>query len=213
MGLWCSPQVPVMRSTRVLSFLDSRIALSNRQIALSVYGLTNYGYWKARTDTKKLFDAGLVKRGKVMGGKDFVYYIGKKPDDLDHLILANWVWVKLLLTEKLSYFENEKPLPGIQPDAYFVYDGKPYFLEVNREARHEFEKVPLYTDYFNSTAWKNPEWPGGMRFAVILVVTDTEQVKRYVLGRIEKENSAGLRFRVATLKEFWESPEVYLKWD
>lgn len=213
MSIGSSPSIPVLRRTRILQLLDLRLALSNKQIAASVLSSTNYGHWKARTETKILFDAGLVKRSKIMGSNDLVYYTGKKPDDLDHLIMVNWVWVRLYRMGYLEFFENEKELQGLTPDAYFVFKGKPYFLEVNRSARHDFEKVPLYTEYFNSVSWCTPEWPGGKQFAVILVITDTEENKRYIQSRIEKENTVGLRFSVATLNEFWEKPEVFLKWE
>lgn len=202
---------PVLRPTQVLNFLSSRYALTNRQIAAVVYSSTDYGYWKARHDTKRMYDAGLVKRARIFGTYDYVYYCGEKPKELEHLIMVNWAWVRLHQLG-VTHFENEKQLDGLKPDGYFVYNEKPYFLEVERATKNDFEKVALYTTYFESQSWLTPEWPGGNRFAPVLVITD-ETNNTYIKNKIAKDNGRGIRFRVATMQEFWKEPEVYLKWD
>jgi len=198
-------RVHVLRRAQVLSILDNRIALINKQVAAVVFELTNYGLWKASVETKKLFDAGLVRRTKIMGISDWVYFrLGKRPDDLEHKVLQNWVWVKYEKSGNLQRWKDEPVLEGLQPDAFFVWNGQPYFLEVHREVNTRFDKPTLYTQYFKTGVWATEDWPGGERFATILVVCDTMKAKQFVEKHIARQNDVGLRFKVQTLEEMWK---------
>ena len=192
-------RVQVLRRARVLSILETRICLLTRQIAACCFSLDSYGLWKARVEAKKLHDAGLVRRGKVMDYKDWVYYRhGKRPDDMEHSILRNWVWIKYKGADR---WRDEPVLEGLQPDAFFVYKGQPYFLECHREVNTRFDKIPLYTRYFESGVWATEEWPSGNRFAEILVVCDTMRAKAFVEGKVVRDNEKHLRVKVLTLGE------------
>lgn len=193
-------RVHVLRRARVLSLVDSRKVLLTRQVAACVFSLDSYGLWKARVECKKLFDAGLIRRGKVMSSRDWAYFKagGKRPDDMEHTILCNWVWFKY---QDATRWRDEPTLEGLQPDAFFVWDGQPYFLECHREVNTRFDKIPLYTRYYESGVWATDEWPGGNRFAEILVVCDTMKAKEFVDKRIQEDNKIPLRIRLLTVEE------------
>jgi len=137
-----------------------------------------------------------------MVSNDYVYFAGRPPDKIDHLIQVNWVWVSLMLTGRLDSFENEPDYGTLIPDAYFALDGKPYFLELHRAVnQRKFDKMQKYAEYYQSGAWDVKGWPMPGKFARVLVVAETEKDAVKLSKVVSAENEVGLWVRVATLDE------------
>jgi hypothetical protein len=151
---------------------------------------------------KKLCEAGKLRRGRCMVSNDYVYYLGRPPIRIDHFVQVNWVWVALILTGKLDSFENEPDYGAIIPDAYFVLDGKPYFLEFHRAVnQRKFDKIPKYAAYLESEQWDAPDWPLPGKFARIIVVVETDKEADRLRKVVTVDNQAGLWIKVVTLDE------------
>ncbi len=166
------------------------------------FGEKPYHQWKSRSVMRKLYDSGRVKRGRCMVSDDYVYYPNRPPDKIDHLIQVNWVWVYLMLTGKLDHFENEPDYGDLIPDAYFIFDGKPYFLEFHRSVnQRKFDKISKYAAYLESEQWDTDDWPMPGKFARIIVVTETEKDAVKLRGVVARDNKAGLWVKVVTLEE------------
>lgn len=204
------PDTPVLRCSRVPLLIRCRIALSTKQIAMAIYGESEYSRWKAQTDLKKLYDAKMVRRGRCMITKDYFYYVGKQPEFPDHTLLVNWVWLALHKTGHLEAFNNEYDIGGLVPDAYFIYKGLPYFLELHH-MRNEFDKVKPYTEHYQLGMWAGTGWPGGNRYAVVVVAAMSQADRDWIQKIIDRENTARLRFKVLLFKEIMDNPGV-IEW-
>ncbi len=190
------------RRQLVLSLIEERGALSREQVQLVCFGESEYARWKSQVELKRFYDAKLLRRTRVNVTSDYVYYQGKVPDDLDHLIQVNWVWVALKLAGGLNEFDNEVVFSNLIADAYFVVDGKPYFLELHRHVnRKAFDKVTKYGKLWASKDWDTDKWPLPGLFARVLIVTETESDKKKICKVVERENEHGITFTVTTLDE------------
>lgn len=182
-------------------------ALSRRQVAELCFGGGNYAEWKARTVLKKLYDLRFLRRGRCAVANDYVYWAKGKPDNLEHLILINWVYVTTNKTGQLNHFTWRTQWTSPIPDGYFIVRGKPFFLEVQRSVNHkDFDKVEKYTTFFESKIWDDEEWPTPGMFARIVIVADRRKEADRINRIIIKKNSIGLRFIVTTVQEIWEAP-------
>lgn len=211
-----------IRCMSIINFVVERCSLTREQIQLAVFGKSDYATWKCRSILKKLCREGKLKRGRCMVSNDYVYFTGRPPNDINHLIQINWIWATLFLTDKLDYFQHEVDLGEVWPDAYFVYNSKPYFLEMHRSVnQRKFDKVPKYIEYAKSGKWDTPDWPLPGKFARILIIAETEKEAGRLRGIVERESTSGLNFTVRTLVDFrqngleatpTEQPKEVIKW-
>jgi len=193
----------LLRKLNVFSYVSDCGLLSREQIQLVCFGSSDYAKWKSRVELKKLYDEKKVRRGRCAVTADYVYYRRRMPDNADHLIQVNWVWVCLKLSGKLEHFQREVNCGDVLiADAYFVHDGKPWFLEMHREVnQRKFDKVNKYAAYFESGEWDGPQWPLPGLFARILVATETPKDAERIRDIIDRDNKIGLKFVVKTLDE------------
>lgn len=190
------------RCMSIKNHIVSRRSLTREQVQLVVFGDTGYARWKCRSVLKRLCDTGKLKRGRCMVSNDYVYFSGRPPDKIDHLIQVNWVWVALVLTGKLDYFENEPDCGVVIPDAYFILDGKPYFLELHRAVnQRKFDKIQKYAEYYRSGAWNKDDWPMPGKFARIVVVVEVGMDVEKIRKVVKVDNKEGLWVNVVTLEQ------------
>lgn len=193
-------------------------ALSRRQVQVALYGEGNYAGWKTRVKLLQLYREKRVRRGRADTCQDYVYWKGRRPEHLDHLLMINWVYIALRNTGKLQQFKHVVSCDGIViPDGYFVMDGKPWYLEAQRANNHaEFDKVGKYVKWQESQLWDTDEWPLPGKFARVLVVADTAN-ERDRLARLCKSDQ--VKFIVTSLEEVVTNPikalfpqEKIIKW-
>lgn len=191
----------------IFDLISSYAALSRRQVQALAWGEGNYAGWRARTVLKLLVDEGRLRRCRCAVAHDYVYYAGHKPKDVSHLVLINWINIALEKPGKLSGFRREVTCGGLIADGYFIYQGKPFFLEVQRAAYKKTPgKVKAYTEYFESGAWDADDWPTPGRFARVVVACDTTRERDRLRAAFERDNAAGLRFVYCTVDEIRQDP-------
>ena len=110
-----------------------------------------------------------LKRERLNVCSEYIYYIDKKPKEIEHMLLRVDAYIKLNRDYILSEFDTEYDFDNIRPDAYFeiwqngITTG--YFLEIQ------------LGNYFNQgkyeRAYKNGMWIDMWDiFPSVIVVTD-----------------------------------------
>lgn len=198
------PLCNTFRRSRVFSFLQFCSVASRSQvqeICFSPNLSTDYRTWKCRNELKRMVEAKWIKVGRCSVTSDYVYWIGDKPENMDHAVQVTWVYVTLEKTGKLDVFKRECPCgEDLIADAYFEYEG-PYFLEFQRAVNHSnfSEKVAKYEQYSASGKWDDENWPMPGKFARILVVTETDADKNRIQRKVK---NSPLNWIVCTLEAF-----------
>ena len=208
-------QIGKKRQNDICSLVDELVVLSREQVQSLVFGPGDYPAKKCRETLLKLVKREELRRGRTSITDSYVYWQrGRKPAQIDHTILLNWVYVAAKKAPNwwsLKDWQTKGIKCGniLVPDGFMVLrniqkdKAYPFYIEAQRiDNKSVFDKVKKYTDYFKSGEWHTPEWPGGKQFAGILVITDGfDTDKRRLEGIIQKENSKNLRFTVTTIDE------------
>lgn len=181
------------RDAELVGLVDYLKALSREQLQALVFGTGAYAEWKAQERLRVLTRRGELHRGRCSVTDSYVYWRGRWPGNLDHLVLANWIYVLARPEE----WHAEYSLGAIVADAFFIEDGAPHFLECHRSVnRSSFAaKVEGYVDYYESLAWDTEDWPTPRRFAKLVVLTDAPEVVRRAIGAKDR---VGLRWAIVT---------------
>lgn len=126
---------------------------------------------RAQQRLKQLVQLGKLKRYRDYIAADYLYYIGKKPREIEHMSARVDTYIYLQANYTLNAFVPEYACDSLRADAYIeiwrngiIY---PYFLEVqisNYFRQDKYEKV------FNSGAWLD-QWED---FPPVLVVSDNK---------------------------------------
>ena len=156
-----------------------------------------------------------IKRERMRLGEPYIYFMDRKPGQLEHVLGVSWIftWITLTLKsmERLHCFDREVKYKSIRPDAFVgiknLWQDTFYFyfveLDINRSGNDFAKKVKRYNDLFSSGDYMNQWWvPLSKRFPAIIVVT-TGRVKS-IKEKIEKENINDLEFRVYSLDQIKE---------
>jgi len=176
-----------------------------------------------------LYKAKKVGRKRIENTQPFIYFpTGQKWNQkFEHYLLLNEVYIALVKQIKswfkLHVFKREYFCQWdgghLLADALLVLNNtttkrlKPVFIEVDRaQSNNRFDKVPKYTDYYNSKVWVEKWWaqpdPEGVyHFPKVLVVTDRQEQVQAV---IKKENEAGIRFAVAKINNVMSDVYQYV---
>lgn len=164
----------------------------------------------AQKKLQRLYEAKQLRRVRVAINQPYVYYTGKKPGQLEHLVSLNWVYIWLKNQIKgwgeLHCFNREQDYKVLRTDAFAgIKDRKNgfYFLFIEMdiaESGNEFKKVQLYNMLYEKELYSSWWWVNmATGFPPIVVVTTGSKEK--ILRRIEPENTNNLEFRVYTLDE------------
>lgn len=189
------------RDGRVGAILGAFRSLTREQIQILLFDFPT-GKTKCRQRLAALTRAGKVKRGRSDLTRAYCYWLagGEKPKQMEHLLLRNWVIVRLL--PRLLYCDTEYITPYVRPDALLITTGGVFFLEAQRNVA-KFDKVPKYEALFQDhAAWVSGSWAGigqKKQFPSVLVITDGSA--EALRNRIEADSTLGLRFKVYSLEE------------
>jgi len=169
------------RRFSIINFVQDFVVLSRRQISQLAFVDSNYGLWICRVELKKLFDAGLIQRGRCMSTNDYVYWCGKQPKQIEHMLGISEV---CLIVREKAVFKREYDFGIGVADVFITVENRPYFVEYQRSINHSDMSVKLkqYEQYALSRRWDTEEWPMPGRFARVVVVVDNLKDKE----RIEK---------------------------
>lgn len=164
----------------------------------------------AQKRLQRLYELKKIRRTREAIDKPFLYYVGKKPGQMEHLISLNWVYIWLQSQIKgwgqLHCFSREQDYKILRADAFSAIKDRKggfyfAFIEMDIAASgNEFKKVELYNALYASEKYSSWWWVDqASGFPPIIVVTTGSKEK--LLKRIESENSNNLEFRVYTLNE------------
>jgi len=175
------PLKETFRRFSIINFIQEFGVLSRRQISQLAFVDSNYGLWICRVELKKLFDAGLIQRGRCMSTNDYVYWCGKQPKQIEHMLGVNDV---CLIVREKAVFKREYDFGIGVADVFITIENRPYFVEYQRAINHSdmSVKIQQYEQYALSRRWDTDGWPMPGKFARIVVVVDNLKDK----ARIEK---------------------------
>lgn len=205
-----------MRDKSIYYLLESMGALNTDQIRLLVFKGNCLRIVQRRLTILSTSPYAKIKRERLRLGEPYVYYMDRKPGQIDHVLGVSWVytWINVTLSnmEKIHCFDREaKEYKTIRPDAFVgiknLWQDAMYFyfveLDIGRSGNDFAKKVKKYNEVFNSESYMGMWWvPLSKRFPAIIVVT-TGRIKT-IKEKIEKENVNGLEFRVYSLEQIKE---------
>ena len=194
------PLKETSRRFLIINFIQDFGVLSRRLVNQLVFDDSEYGQWKCRVELKKLHDAGLIQRGRCMSTNDYVYWCGKQPKQIEHILGINEVCI--IVREK-AVFRREYDFGIGVVDAYITVENRPYFVEYQRAINHSdmSVKVKQYEQYALSRKWDTEDWPMPGRFARVVVVVDNLKDR----ARIEKlTKDSSVKFIVCLMSEVRE---------
>ncbi|MGI1659602.1 MAG: hypothetical protein ACRKFN_11535 [Desulfitobacterium sp.] len=198
-------QIGFMRDRAIIQSLVELGALDTNQIRF-LHCPGKAGLRKAQDRLQKLYAHKALNRVPRAINQAYVYYIPpKKPQNLEHLIMLNWVYVYLLKSfERVESWSREYQgwhSFGVQPDALARINGLYYAIEVDRaESRNYFDKIEkynsLYADHGDEVMelLNNPP-----KFPRVIIVTSDPKRKAKIDQLIKDNNPHGLKYMVRTL--------------
>lgn len=199
------------RGSDVFDFISAAGAATRRQVQAALFGDGEAAGWRARVLLKRLYDAGVLRRGRCDVAGDYVYWAGEKPGDINHTVMVNWVYLHLNKSGLLDEFRREVDCGHLVADAFFVLASRPFYLEFQRTVnKRPFDKVEKYAAYCESCSWDAPGWPAPGKFARVLLVTDTHIEKARLTRIIERQPTGGVSWVLLTLKELQGIAPGYL---
>lgn len=196
------------RDNQILLTIENYRALTTSQVQLKYFHNMEYGLRKAQERLLKLHKAGKLQRQKLED--EYCYYVTKQ-GLLKHLISLNWVRLFVETNkaswEKLHCFTYEDDYKVLRCDGFAAVKNtvtgqyKFTFIEMDR-GTNEFDKVKKYNKLFSDGSYSSWWWVKLTdRFPLIMVVTNRpERVQEY----IDKDNNAGLEFKIITLESIKE---------
>ncbi len=169
-----------------------------------------YGLRKAQERLFKLHLGKKLLRCRL-GDGSFVYYTGRRPRLMEHLLAVNWVRIWIARScrswEVLHSFSYEDKYDVLRTDGFAAVKNNVtgryrfMFLELDRD-HNPFDKVVKYCRLYEGEGYTGRWWAQlPDRFPPILVVTTSSQRAERIKGMVEAQNSAGLEFRVKLLDD------------
>lgn len=137
----------------------------------------SYAYAKRRL--KKLADHGHIKRTRKDINDPYVYYLGYKPNQLQHLSLVSEFYCRLEKSGgKVKRFIRERALPySIRPDGMFLYKirGVSYLLalEVEISNNSSDKKIRKYEQLYQSNELGD--------FPTIVYISDKNKIESDII--------------------------------
>lgn len=157
----------VHRDRRIVRFIEDFGIASTRQLASLFFP----SRLRAQQRLRQLVEFGKLKRCRDYITADYLYYIGKKPREVEHMSGRVDTYIYLQANYQLYSFVPEYAFESFRADAYFevwrngiIY---PYFLEVQISNYFRQDK---YDKVFQSGVWLD-RWED---FPPVLVVSDNK---------------------------------------
>lgn len=194
------------RDSRIVATVADWGALTTEQIRCLLFPF-RYGLRKAQQRLQRLEGQGRLRRSRHQAG--YVYYPGKPPGHLDHLVATNWA--RLWLMRRRYYvpvrWEYEATYGQLRTDGVMLlrntFTGKhdAWFVELDR-SHNAWTKAEQYCQLYASGryggAWWVPyleRWPG------VLCVTEDAARVAPIKAAAQAQNSEDLRFDVRLLAD------------
>ena len=199
-------QIGFMRDRAIVQSIVEFTALDTNQIRV-LHCQGKAGLRKAQDRLQKLYATKTLNRVPRAINQSYVYYVPpKKPQNLDHLIAANWVYIYLCKvypdieswTKEYQGWNNF----GVQPDALAKISGLYYAIEVDRaESRNRFDKINKYNSLYVDRGEQVMELLNNPpKFPRIIIVTTGEKRKAKIEELIKANNPHALKYIVKTLE-------------
>lgn len=198
-------QIGFMRDRAIIQSLVEFKALDTNQIRV-LHCPGKAGLRKAQDRLQKLYAHKALNRVPRAINQPYVYFIPpKRPQNLDHLIAVNWVYIYLHKVYEAieSWIREYKGWDsfGVRPDALARIHGLYYAVEVDRaESRNRFDKIEKYNSLYEDHGEEvmqllnNPP-----KFLRIIIVTTDIKRRGKIEELIKVNNQHGLKFVVKTL--------------
>jgi hypothetical protein len=193
------------RDKRIIETIQAHRCLNTEQVQALIFRGMPAGLRKCQQRLKKITDRGQLKRWRYSLEEPYAYYsdLAQKVEQMEHLILLNWVYVWMQLRLKsweTLQFEYERDYAILRRDAFATIknnatgDCKFYFIELDRTT-NTFDKVKKYNDLYESDNYMNDWWVSHTkRFPrIIIATTNAKRLKRFN-ETVEKGNRNGLEF-------------------
>jgi hypothetical protein len=197
------------RDKRIVELVEKLKAVDTEQVHAALFRHCQ-GRRKAQERLAKLFKSKHLNRTKL---HQYIYYIGRKPGQIDHLVATNWVylWLYRQYGRNLWHWSYEVSYDFLRCDAFAgikkLDENRFIFVELDR-SENKFDKIEKYNRLFDEIKTKKQScwWKSETRkFPIILVVTESEARMRLIKGLVEKHNVNGLEFQVKLLEEVKKS--------
>jgi hypothetical protein len=198
-------QIGYLRDRAIIQSIVELGALDTNQVRL-LHCPGKAGMRKAQDRLRKLYIHKALNRVPRAINQAYVYYIPpKKPQNLDHLIMLNWVYIYLLKTfNQVELWVREYQgwhSFGVQPDALAKINGLYYAIEVDRaESRNHFDKAEKYNRLYSEHGERVMELLNNPpKFPRIIIVTTDVKRKEKIEQLISGNNPHSLKYMVKTL--------------
>ncbi len=169
-------------SKLILLSLESLKALDTDQIWAMHYRHKKTGRRMAQMKMYSLYKQKKVKRVRFGFDQPFIYYIGKRVGQWEHVLAVNWVYIwfknNLQPGEKIVYWKAEVNYKFIRPDGLcgIQKEGSKnityWFIELDRaESRNTWDKIEKYNDLYEARG-KPPGFP-----CILCVTTEQKRIQ------------------------------------
>jgi len=157
----------LQRDRRLLNLIEDFGCASSSQIKALFF--PDVSLRRCQQRLKVLTDKGRLKRFRDAVSAEYIYYQGKRPSEVSHMIARVDAYIKLSQLYRLSAFVPEYAVGNVRADAYFEIwrngNTVPYFLEVQLSNYFRQDK---YEKAYNSGVWLE-QWD---EFPAVVVVSD-----------------------------------------
>ncbi|MDW7618032.1 replication-relaxation family protein [Peribacillus simplex] len=170
------------RDKAILDSLKKFRVLNRDQIIAMYFDDTKQAITNCNRVMNRLHLQGAVRVEK--GSRPFCYFHGDSNMKFNsmkapHFKMIADMYIRMCEYCKPEVFEVEPKMAikgSVEPDAYAVWKGTPFFIEVQRSLYTKKvmqTKVNRYLDYFLSGVWKNPQSLSNT-FPVVIILTESD---------------------------------------
>lgn len=155
------------RDRRITRFIETFGCATTRQL----HGLffSDVSLRRCQQRLARLVEQKRLARDRDYLSTDFLYYLVKKPREIEHMLARVDYYISLCSRFKLCEFTPEFSYGGLRADAYYEIwkngDAVPYFLEVQLSPRFDQQK---YESLYYLGAWRE-RWH---EFPPVVVLSD-----------------------------------------
>lgn len=199
-----------LRDREIVALVRRLGAVNTDQVRALLFRFPT-GLRKAQERLSVLVERGQLNRCRIAPNESYVYYVGRRPGQLEHRVMVSWAYVHIVSGlaswERLEEWRLEDVCGNLRSDAVagirIVPTGEWRFVFVEADCSdNPFNKVATYNRLYESQAYLGAWWAEqARRFPSIVVVTHRQARKRSVIEKIRRENVNGLRWEIVTVEE------------
>lgn len=180
------------RDERIITLIKEGKAFTRGQIQALMFSKLKEGKRRCQHRLAALSGQQRIKKWERSKLEPTIYYVDRKPKQIDHILLINDVYVSLMIQKhswhSVEFYWKYPVLDVLIADALIIIYTKPdkqgkkvFFLEVERHPSKRFDKDTKYLDAFKrgwtKEPWSRIEQRNGKDtyvFPSILIVTPEE---------------------------------------